>query len=163
MKKYQVLLLVLSIASLGIILSGCFVAISPQQPTYQPSWHSVGGGTTNELKCSNMWHSSSYFVLPITVNSNEATQITIWANVEAIESPPSDFYVYLMSSENYNAWLNGASVNVIELADLTSEPNLTFETSSLPVDTYYLIIFNDYQAILFDYPGEASYTVSAFY
>jgi hypothetical protein len=166
MKKYQVFLLVLVIASLGTVLSGCVAIVNPNppQPPYQPTWYHIGEGVTNELKCDNLWHNSSYFVLPISVNSNEATQVTIWASVTAVYSPPSDFYVYLLDKENYNAWENGASVSAIEGADLTREPggNFYFEVT-LPKNTYYLMIWNDYQAIILNHSGKACYNVYAFY
>ena len=165
MRKWQVILLALAIASLGIVLSGCMAIITPPTPTYQPTWHVIKTGQTGILKCDNLWHNASWFAYTFTIPSQGATQVTIYASVTAIEEPPSDFYVYLMTKDNYDSWVNGAMVPNLGNADLTqcSYSNYVIYDSNLTVGSYTLVIWNDYPAIINDYPGQAIYDVKAYY
>ena len=167
MKKHQLFLLVSTIIAISIVLSSCVAVVTPSPtPAHYPEWHVIRTGQTGTLKCDNLWHSSSYFAYVFTIPyQSSATQVTIYASVTAIEEPPSNFYVFLMTKDNYYSWLNGANVPLVDGADLTqySGSNYVIYASDLPIGSYTLVIWNDYPAIVNDYPGQAIYDVEAYY
>ncbi len=166
MKKYQVLLLALSIAVLGIVLSGCMTTIQLPTPTPPAQWITLASTNTGWINCAGFWEVGDAVDQPFSISQSATVEITVWS--DANDLPPDDFYVLLLSENQFQYFVNNMSdysiSDSLNCFDLTQEYGYYSNQSfPLPAGNYYLVFWNEYYQIGRGVYGEANYTIQAQY
>ncbi|MCL4408332.1 MAG: hypothetical protein M1542_08290 [Thermotogae bacterium] len=152
MKKSQIFALVMGIIAVIVIAIVIYLHYNGVK---------IISGKTPLLNCAGLTVRGDYVYLELNIPSPRKINIIVWSN----KLPPSDFDIYVMTPEQYNDFTKSkSSFDYVDGWDLTQHWSFSrgeyylSEELSL-VDSYYIIISNDYLHPFQGVYGQASYQI----